>query len=579
MIITVHGTYQLEFDKVAREINKNIKERSEKKEKEEREQELLKLIKSIAYDIKRVDKAIEEEDSFISRPEILALDKALARRYQHKSARHRRVLENRLHRRKGIVKGEGLSLDVAPDEQLSDGGYSSIQQFQDKETLPQRHRIKRNRFREPYPSLFEYPHKIPAHHTVYKLPIEEQQELNKRIAVKAKQDKGKKGKAKQKTRLEASEKGEPQLQIPIVEPQEIDKNIQPETPPQTPTKPRGDRRNDRDDDDGGQNRNHYWSLRDIPKFEGKGEQPYSHLMEFEDYLVASGIAIEPDEHPDYRDIINKFKASLKNNVRVWFSMYIENRVPNLHSAEGWKAVKSKFLTYFNPIGSTKEQQIKAWKELKWKPEEEKLTDFVFRFSQLAHELGYTDEQQISHFVLCIPRVMYLYLEGAQTVPDAVENLRKGIALGGLDTFGSIARPIQDDSKPTVPFMMMKENRTQASTEDTLRVVKESIHDSMYESSKTLVKQLNKIGDKLANVVEDFQKKQQTRNSRDRDRNRSNSRDRNNSRDNYRSWDRRDNNRDYYRNRSWDKRDSRDNSREFQRRKKKSTKIRIRSKIL
>ena len=158
-----------------------------------------------------------------------------------------------------------------------------------------------------------------------------------------------------------------------------------------------------DDDDGGQNRNHYWSLRDIPKFEGKGEQPFSHLMEFEDYLVASGIAIEPDENPDYRDIINKFKASLKNNARVWFSMYIENRVPDLHSADGWKTVKSKFLTYFNPIGSTKEQQIKAWKELKWKPEEEKLTDFVFRFSQLAHELGYTDEQQISHFVLCIPR--------------------------------------------------------------------------------------------------------------------------------------------------------------------------------
>ena len=90
--------------------------------------------------------------------------------------------------------------------------------------------------------------------------------------------------------------------------------------------------------------------------------------------------------------------------------------------------------------------------------------------------------------------------------------------------------MQDDSKPTVPFMKMKENKVQASTEDTLRVVKESIHDSMYESSRTLVKQLDKIGDKLANVVEDFQNKQQTRNSRDRDRNRSTSRDRNNSRD-------------------------------------------------
>ena len=52
-------------------------------------------------------------------------------------------------------------------------------------------------------------------------------------------------------------------------------------------------------------------------------------MEFEDYLVASGIAIEPEENPDYRDIINKYKASLKNNARVWFSMYIENRVQDI----------------------------------------------------------------------------------------------------------------------------------------------------------------------------------------------------------------------------------------------------------
>ena len=37
----------------------------------------------------------------------------------------------------------------------------------------------------------------------------------------------------------------------------------------------------------------------------------------------------------------------------------------------------------------------------WKPEDEKLTDFVFRFSQLANELDYSEEQQISHLVLCI----------------------------------------------------------------------------------------------------------------------------------------------------------------------------------
>ena len=99
---------------------------------------------------------------------------------------------------------------------------------------------------------------------------------------------------------------------------------------------RGNRGGDNSYEEVTPHRNHYWSLRHIPKFEGKGEQPFSHFMEFEDYLVASGVGIEPEEaggnivQPDYRDIINKFKTSLKNNARVWFSMYIEKRVPNLH---------------------------------------------------------------------------------------------------------------------------------------------------------------------------------------------------------------------------------------------------------
>ena len=475
------------------------------------------------------------------------MDKALARKYQQKLVKHKRNLENRLNRRQQIIKGKGLPLDVTPDDELSDGGYSSIEEFKDRETLP-RYRIKRSRFRENYPSLFDYPNEIPKHHTVDRLVTVEQEELNKRI-VKQEQE----TKTKSKPKKEESGKQKPS-QLSVVSDQQ-DPDL---TSPQSPVKMPGNR---------DEERTHYWSLRDIPKFEGKGEQPFSHLMEFEDYLIASGVRVEPDEDEDgrridvdYRDIINKFKASLKNNARVWYSMYIDGRITDLYSEAGWKTINSRFLTYFNPIGSTKEQQIKAWKELKWKPEEENLTDFVFRFSRLAHELVYTDEQQISHFVLCIPRGLYLYLKGAKTVPDAVGNLRKGIALGGLDTFNSAsASKTTDDSKPSVPFMAVKEYRPKVTTEDTLRVVTESIQDTVYENNRSMLKQLDKIGDtmgkigdELANVVEDFQKKQSSRHSRNRDR--SNSRDRDDSRDRYR-------NKNRSRDRSRDKRDSRNNSRD------------------
>ena len=125
----------LELYKVSKEINKKLQEREAVAEETRREEQVLKHkeeIKGIVYDIKRVDKAIEKEDKFLNRPEVLALDKALARRYQHKLSRHRRALENRLQRRKEIVKGKGLSLEVALDEELSDGGYSSIEEFKIK---------------------------------------------------------------------------------------------------------------------------------------------------------------------------------------------------------------------------------------------------------------------------------------------------------------------------------------------------------------------------------------------------------------------------------------------------------------
>ena len=270
------------------------------------------------------------------------MDKALARRYQQKLVKHKRNLENRLNRRQQIIKGKGLALDVTPDDELSDGGYSSIEEFKDRETLPHRYRIKRSRFRENYPSLFDYPNEIPKHHTVDRLVTVEREELNKRI-VKQEQE----AKTKSKPRKEESGKQKPsQLSI------ESDQQDQDLTSPQTPVTMPGNR---------DEERTHYWSLRDIPKFEGKGEQPFSHLMEFEDYLIASGVRVEPDEDEDgrrvdvdYRDIINKFKASLKSNARVWYSMYIDGRITDLYSEAGWKTIKSKFLTYFNPIGSTKE---------------------------------------------------------------------------------------------------------------------------------------------------------------------------------------------------------------------------------
>ena len=50
---------------------------------------------------------------------------------------------------------------------------------------------------------------------------------------------------------------------------------------------RGNTRDDDDDDEVSQHRYFHWSLKDIYIQGQDGEQPFLHLMEFEDYLVAS----------------------------------------------------------------------------------------------------------------------------------------------------------------------------------------------------------------------------------------------------------------------------------------------------
>ena len=172
---------ELEIDELAKEISRQILTGEQQQQKTDRTKEIHKLkveSEGILQDIRRIEQAVAVEDQFLNGKDIGLLDKASAKRYQQKLVKHKRNLENRWNRRQQIIKGKEF-LDVTPDDELSDGGYSSIEEFKDRETLPHRYKIKRSRFRENNPSLFDYPNEIPKHHTVDKLAADEQEELNK----------------------------------------------------------------------------------------------------------------------------------------------------------------------------------------------------------------------------------------------------------------------------------------------------------------------------------------------------------------------------------------------------------------
>ena len=105
--------------------------------------------------------------------------------------------------------------------------------------------------------------------------------------------------------------------------------------------------------------------------------PHTHWIEFEDFLVNTGSEInelpqhgEPQavHRPHYeaviRDVVSKFKASLKGKLRLWFEMQCPNVDDVPKTVQAYKNMLSLFTTEHYPIGSTGEQQIMAWKTLK-----------------------------------------------------------------------------------------------------------------------------------------------------------------------------------------------------------------------
>ena len=141
--------------------------------------------------------------------------------------------------------------------------------------------------------------------------------------------------------------------------------------------------------------------------------PHIHMIEFSDFLLNTGSEIndlpqEPqvDDREYHRavikDIVCKFKASLKGKPRLCFEMQYPTPNDEPKTKEAYEKMVSSFITERNPMGSTREQQIMAWKILKLDPAQERLDDFVYKFRRIAKE----------------------HLQGATTIKEAMENIKE-----------------------------------------------------------------------------------------------------------------------------------------------------------
>ena len=120
----------------------------------------------------------------------------------------------------------------------------------------------------------------------------------------------------------------------------------------------------------------------------------------------------------------------------------------------YEKMVASFLTEHNPIGNTKEQLTMAWKTLNWNPTQEKLDDFVYKFRRIGQELGITENEQLQYFKCSVPPHLYLSHKDATTIKEAMENIKRACALGGV----SIVAPVEARTTQSAPFMQMTDSQ-------------------------------------------------------------------------------------------------------------------------
>ena len=380
------------------------------------------------------------------------------KKYQY----HTNLLERRRTRRYKICRKERPPIEVESDTEYSDGGYSTAEDLKDKECLPHRYKLTRSVERVAHPVK---PRPQPASEVTK--PKEVTKVVEPTVVVPNPRDLDLPDPLDREANMDQQRLDERAREL--IERGEYNHLLEQVNADHRIGQGIGQRNGNRDRYDRHFDRNEQglrYSIRDIPIFDGKGDaMPHTHLIEFEDFLANTGSDVkdlpqhgEPQEvdRPHYeavmKDVVNKFKTSLKGKPRLWYEMQYPTSDDEPKTVQEYKKMLSLFTTEHNPIGSTIEQQTMAWKNMKWDPTTERLDDFVYRFRRVAQEIGYNADQQLTFFRCSVLPHLYFYLKDATTLEEAMENIKRACALGGVSVQGPPVK-VETNSSPTVPFIL------------------------------------------------------------------------------------------------------------------------------
>ena len=106
----------------------------------------------------------------------------------------------------------------------------------------------------------------------------------------------------------------------------------------------------------------------------------THLIKLGDMFKMFEIEVPQDPTHDAHDIIDLFNTSLNGPARNWYDLNVTGANMVERTVADWETIKTKFLKYYNPGGSTIEQQMTTLDTLKWHPLAETIEQFASKFN-------------------------------------------------------------------------------------------------------------------------------------------------------------------------------------------------------
>ena len=483
-----------------------------------RKETLERELEDLKHDIRSLNTRIEYSAKRKDEPHTTSYSAAHLLRDIKRAERRVKILNHRIEVRERILAGQRVPLGEDSDTELSDGGHSDLDDIVYR--FPQGYKVRRSEKRKDRLRSQEYYDQIDREKEQKYL-----EERRKEETAETKRTKERRRATDNYPIVRRVEAVVPNLEQPQEEQQEeIEDQVESEQSEEEFEDEYLEEGNEESDDEMAVR----WNIKDLPRFSGeKNENPTTHVMEFEDFLTT--IDTYPITDANVGEIVSKFKNTLKGKARKWYQN-IRQGQEEIATVDAWNTMITAFKTKYNPVGSTVEEQIVAWKNMKWDPTKEALDDYAEKFEELSEALGIGEDNKAQTFLSSLPSMCYFLTQGANTIQGMVNNINKGKAHGCMMPFPT-STTTETTQQAAVPFMAASDRAVTFTGETVIKENLRKVKEALRSDNERIVGQL----DTLASVVDEISRRVDRR-GRDRDRSndRRSRRDRSDSRSSNRS---------------------------------------------